>query len=239
VVFLSNRDNASSLFVGELGGAARRLPLSADFVFAQAHWSSDGRALYAVRGLAGNNEGPQHGVRIDVATGRVEVLGALGERVSDVRESADSRTLYFATMEGPLMQLWQARADAPDRHTRLPLPLVEEYDVRGGLLAYAEPHQSDLVVCTLPQLRCAPAGLPQRDGRTGWALSDDALWLGFYGEPGELVRFDLARRAITTRVPHGPWSIGPNLTIAPDQRLAIVARQEPPAIDLMLARRVR
>jgi DNA-binding winged helix-turn-helix (wHTH) protein len=239
VVFLSNRDNTSSLFVGELGGAARRLPLPAEFVFARAHWSHDGQALYAVRGGVTAGDGPQHGVRIDVATGRVDVLAGLGERVSDVRDAADGRTLYFATLDGPLMQVWQAPADAPDRHTRLPLPLVEDYDIRGGLLAYAEPHQSDLVVCTLPALRCAPAGLPPQDGRTGWALADDALWIGIYGDPGELQRFDLATRVVTTRLPHGPYAIGPNLAIAPDQQLAIVARQEPPAIDLMLARRPR
>jgi hypothetical protein len=169
----------------------------------------------------------------------VEVLAGLGGRVFDVRDSADGRTLYFATDDGPLMQLWQAPADAPERHVRLPLPLVEEFDVRGALLAYTEPHQSDVVVCALPALRCAPAGLPAQEGRTGWALADDALWIGFYGDPGELVRFDLARRAVTTRLPHGPFSIGRNLAVSPDQRFAIISRHEPPAIDLMLARRAR
>ena len=239
VLFSSNRDNTASLFIGEIGGAARRLPLPTEFVFARAHWSHDGAALYAVRGPATASVAPQHGVRIDVASGRVEVLAGLGDRVSDLRDSADGRTLYFATQQGPLMQLWSAPVDAPERQTRLALPLVDEYDVHGGRLAYEDPQQADLVVCALPGLRCAPAGLPAREGRTGWTLAGDALWVGYGGDPGELVRFDLERREVTARVPHGPSALGPSIAIAPDERRVILARQDAPAIDLMLARRPR
>jgi hypothetical protein len=51
---------------------------------------------------------------------------------------------------------------------------------------------------------------------------------------GELVRFDLARGEVTARLPYVPSAIGPNLAIAPDQRHAIISREERPAIDLML-----
>ncbi len=79
------------------------------------------------------------------------------------------------------------------------------------------------------------AGVSALDGRLGWTLADDALWIGLYGTPGELVRFDLAQHRVTARIAPGPLAIGGNLAISPDQRLAIIARQEPPAIDLMLA----
>jgi len=239
VLFSSNRDNTASLFVGEIGGAARRLPLPTEFVFARAHWSHDGASLYAVRGIAIASDASQQAVRIDAATGRVDVLAGLGDRVSDLRDSADGRTLYFATQEGPLMQLWSAPVDAPDRPTRLALPLVAEYDVHGSRLAYEDAQQSDLMVCTLPALSCAPAGLPAKDGRTGWALTDAALWVGYAGDPGELVRFDLDRRAVTARLPHGPSALGPNVAVAPDERRVVVSRQDAPAIDLMLARHAR
>jgi hypothetical protein len=239
VVFLSNRDNAASLFVGVPGGEMRRLPLPADYIFVRAHWSHDGRALYAVRGRARNVDVPTRGVRIDPSSGRVETLDALGDGVTDVRDADGGRMLYFATQDGNVMQLWRAPADAPGRREKLPLPSVDEYDLRGARLAYSAPRGRDLVVCDLPDLRCAPAGLPDLEERSGWALADDALWVGIEGDPGELLRFDLQSRSVTLRLPHGPSAIGPNVGIAPDQRRAIIARQEPPAIDLMIARRPR
>ena len=239
VLFLSNRDNAASLFVGTLDGDARRLPLPTDHAFTQAHWSHDGRMLYAVRSQNGPDMEPSRGVRIDPASGRIDVLTELGEWVVDVRESADGSTLYFAVLDGSLMQLWRAPVSSPGTRERLPLPKVDAYDVRGERLAYSEPRARDIVVCTIPQLRCAPAGLREDERRMGWALGDDALWFGLYGEPGELVRFDLASRRYDARLPLSPSAVGPNLAIAPGERVAIVARQEPPAIDLMLAPRQR
>ena len=70
----------------------------------------------------------------------------------------------------------------------------------------------------------------------GWALAADALWISDTDETsGELLRFDLARRAVNAHLPHAPSAIGPNLAIAPDERHAVISRAEPPAIDLMLA----
>ena len=239
VVFSSNRDNVSSLFVGTPGGDARRLPLPVDNVYFQAHWAHDGRSLYAVEWRPASGDGSMRGVRIDPASASIERFDVLGEGVSDLRDDAQGRTLYFATQEGPLMQLWRAPADAPERRERLALPKVLDYDLRNDRLVYAQPQQSDLTVCELPELRCAAAGLPEHEGRTGFALGRDALWVGYYGEPGELVRFDLASRTVTQRFAHGPSAVGINLAISPDERHALIARQEPPAIDLMLASRPR
>jgi len=239
LVFLSNRDNLASLFLGTPGGEAHRLPLPADLMHAQAHWSHDGRSLYAVQWRAGGGESSLRGVRIDPERATVERLDGLGEGISDVRDSADGRTLYFAVQEGPLMNVWRAPIDRLEGRERLPLPKVLDYDIAGNRLVYAEPQRSDLTVCELPEVRCTSAGLPEHEGRIGFALAGDAVWVGYYGEPGELVRFDLSRRAITQRIPHGPSAIGSNMAISPDERLAVIARKEPPAIDLVLAPRAR
>ncbi len=156
VAFMSNRDNAASVFVGELDGPARRLPLPAGALFVRFHWSHDGRFLYAVRGVANDDEAPQYGVRIDAATGGIEVLAALGSDINDVRDSADGRLLYFGTREAGSMRLWRAPVDALERRERLALPVVEEYDLRGARLAYTAAGQPDIVACDLPALACAP-----------------------------------------------------------------------------------
>jgi len=237
VVFLSNRDNTASLFVGTPGGEARRLPLpTTDFIFVRAHWSFDGRALYAVRQQLGAIDAPTHAVRIDPDTGDVHPLDALGDWVTDVRDTPDGRTLYFGVQEGQVMKMWRAPADAPARREALALPKVLDFDLHGDRLAYVLPREPDITLCTLPDLRCKPAGLPLQPGRAGWTLTNDALWVGYHaGEPGELVRYDLQNGSISARIPWGPSSIGPNLAVAPDGRHAILARQDRPAVDLMLA----
>lgn len=237
VVFLSNRDNTASLFVGTPGGEARRLPLpTTDFIFVRAHWSFDGRALYAVRQQLGAIDAPTHAVRIDPDSGAVQPLDALGDWVTDVRDTPDGRTLYFGVQQGQVMKMWRAPVDAPARREALALPKVVDFDLRGDRLAYVLPREPDITLCTLPDLRCKPAGLPPQPGRTGWTLTNDALWVGYHAsEPGELVRYDLRNGSISARVPWGPSSIGPNVAVAPDGRHAILARQDRPAVDLMLA----
>jgi len=37
----------------------------------------------------------------------------------------------FATASGPLMQLWRAPVAEPEQRERLPLPLVETFDLAG------------------------------------------------------------------------------------------------------------
>jgi hypothetical protein len=237
LVFLSNRDNVASIFVGTPGGDMHRLPLPADYVFAQPHWSHDGRALYAVRGSVDATDTTQRAVRIDLQSGRIDVLAAMGDQVGDVRETDDGQSLYFGVASGPLMQLWRAPLAEPAKRERLPLPLVDAFDLNGSTLAYSEPRVRDITVCALPALVCAPAGLPRMaKERMGWALAANAVWVGDTDEVrGELLRFDLRRHEVTARLPHAPSAIGPNLAIAPDQRRAVISRAERPAIDLMLA----
>ena len=202
-----------------------RLPLPAEYVFAQPHWSHDGRALYAVRGSADPKDETQQAVLIDPQSGHVDVLAALGNRVSDVRDSDDGSRVYFGVTSGPLMQLWRAPAARLADRERLPLPLVDAFDVVGRTLAYSQPRAQDITVCALPELRCTPAGLPPMSKtRMGWALAADALWISDTDETsGELLRFDLARRAVNAHLPHAPSAIGPNLAIAPDERHAVIS----------------
>jgi DNA-binding winged helix-turn-helix (wHTH) protein/Tol biopolymer transport system component len=236
IVFLSNRDNAASIFVGTPGGAMHRVPLPADHVFVQPHWSHDGRTLYAIRGSTDATDAAQQAVTIDPQSGRVDVLAALGDRVAEVRDTDDGAMLYFGVVSGPLMQLWRAPAAQPSQRERLPLPLVDTFDLDGRTLAYSQPRVAPITLCELPDLHCAPARLPPLSKRrTSWALASKALWIADSdGMTGELVRFDPARGEVTARLPYVPSAIGPNLAIAPDQRHAIISREERPAIDLML-----
>jgi len=240
VVFDSNRDNPISIFVGALGGDAHRLPLPADYEFGEAHWSNDGKLIYGVRATRSGGSITSQAVRIDPQSVQVEVIDALGDMVAAVRESGDASTLYYSVSDGTQLWLWRAPAADLTRRERLPLPAISEFDVRGERLAYRAPRASDITVCDLPALACAPAGIAALGGPiAGWALARDALWvrLGRMDQSGELVRFDLAQHKVTTRMSVGATAIGANVAVSPDERQVIVAVQERVAIDLMLAPR--
>jgi len=77
----------------------------------------------------------------------------------------------FATASGPLMQLWRAPVAEPEQRERLPLPLVETFDLAGRTLACSEPNVTDITVCTRRDLRCAG---DRPDARAG-ALTSNAM----------------------------------------------------------------
>ncbi|HEY1327897.1 MAG TPA: winged helix-turn-helix domain-containing protein [Casimicrobiaceae bacterium] len=238
VVFDSNRDNPISVFVGALDGPARRLPLPADAEFAGAEWSYDGRLIYATRSRRNGKAVVSNAVRIDPRNAQVEVIDALGDMVGGVRDSADGSTLYYVVSDGDQLWLWRAAAANPTRREKLTLPAVSEFDVHGERLAYREPRGTEIVVCDLPAIHCSPAAPPPGTARImGWSLSSDAVWMrvGGMDQASELLRYDLARGTVTQRLRVGPPTVGENVAISPDQRLAIVAVQERIAIDLMLA----
>jgi Tol biopolymer transport system component/DNA-binding winged helix-turn-helix (wHTH) protein len=243
VVFDSNRDNPISVFIGVIGGAVRRLPLPADHEFGEAHWSHDGRMIYAVRvRREGGTVSGAQAVRIDPHNANVEVIDPLGSMVAAVRDTADGSMLYYAVTDGMLATLWRAPAADPTQRERLPLPAVVEFDLEGDRLAYREPRGTSITVCELPALRCAPAALPSGTARiSGWSLARDALWVrtGAVDQPGELMRLDLAQGKVTSRTKVGPAAIGANVAVSPDQRRAIVSVQERVSIDLMLAPHAR
>ena len=236
VVFASNRDGAAGLYVGTPGADAVRLPLSPDFVYLRPHWSHDGRSVYAIR--AGRREDgtrAQQAIRIAAGDGAVTVLAPLGDDVLDVREADDGRTLVFGEVVGNAARLLRVPV-AGGPAERLPLPLVSEYQVAGPRLAFAQPGLTGLTLCDLATLKCEPLLVAIGDAnRFDWLLTGDAVWYREAAAPGTIVRYDLARRAVGERHAFGPAALGLSFAVRPDGRVLVAAREEPPAIDLMLA----
>ena len=237
-MFGSNRDGSQALFVGTLDGAAARLALSADFIYMRPHWSHDGRAIHAIR-ASRREDGTrvQQAIRIAVASGAVDVLSALGDDVFDVREADGGRALIVGEVAGNAARLLRKAAPGAPAE-RLPLPLVGNYQIAGNRIAFTQPELTGLTLCDLGTLKCEPVVVPVGEAnRFDWLLTDDAVWYRTAAPPYELVRFDLARRAIDWRNAFAPTAFGLAFAVRPDGRALLVAREEPPAIDLMYAPR--
>lgn len=236
VVFASNREGVSGLFVGAPGAEAARLPLSADYIYLRPHWSHDGRAVYAIR-ASRREDGArvQQAIRVAVADGAVDVLTALGDDVFDVREADGGRALVVGEVAGNAARLLRVPA-AGGPAERLPFPLVSEYQVAGRRIAFAQPGLTGLTLCDLETLKCEPLAVAIGDAnRFDWLLTHDAVWHRDAAAPDELVRLDLARRDVVRRHALGPAALGQSFAVRPDGRALLVAREERPAIDLMLA----
>ncbi len=240
VLFISNRDGASAIFVAALDGEPRRVLPADDYVYLRPRWSHDGRAIYAVR-ASRREDGSrvQQGVRISVAEGRADVLAALGNDVVDVREVDEGRELVVGETAGNATRLLRTAPDGTQPR-RLALPVVGELAVAGGRIAFTQPQLPGLTLCEWATLKCEPLPLPiDETNRFDWTLTADAVWYRTPSAPSELVRFDLARRAATWRSSFAPTALGLSIAVAPDHRSVLVAREAPTAIDLMLARRPR
>ncbi len=236
VLFISNRDGASGIFIAATDGPAQRLPLPDDFVYLRPHWSADGRAIYAIR-ASRREDGAriQQAIRIAVPDGRVDVLTALGDDVYDVRDTDGGRTLIVGEVVGNAARVMRVPA-AGGVAERLPLPLASEYQVAGQRLALAQPQLSGLTLCDLATLKCEPLPLPITDGnRFDWLLTADAVWYRAAAAGDELVRYDLERRTVTWRSAFAPTAFGLAIAVRPDGRQLLVAREGPLAIDLMYA----
>lgn len=239
IVFVSNRDGAAGLYVAAPGSEPVRLAVTDDHVYMRPHWSDDGREIYAVRvGRREDGGRVQQAVRIDVATRRLEVLAALGDNVFDLRPAGDGRHwLVGEIADNAARLLLHGSLEATGQ--RLPLPIAAEYQVAGGRIALLQPALEGLTLCELATTRCEQVALPIGDAnRFDWQLARDAIWYRTAGTR-DLVRFDLGQRNITFTSAHGPTAAGTSIAVAPDGRRAIVAREAPLAIDLMLAPRGR
>ena len=235
VLFVSNRDGAGAVYVAPLDGPPRRILGNDEFSYMRPHWSRDGKAIHAVR-LTRRTDGErvQEAVRADVATGAVEVLTAFGTHVFDVREAGDG-TLVVGELVGNAARLLRA-ASASATPERLPLPMATEYQVAGGKLAFMQPNLIGLTLCDLKTLRCEPLDVAiDESNRFDWFLTPDAVWHRTLGTPAEVARYDLGKRAITWRHPFAPTAFGLSLAASADGRSLLVAREAPPAIDLMFA----
>jgi Tol biopolymer transport system component/DNA-binding winged helix-turn-helix (wHTH) protein len=233
VLFVSNRDGAGAIYVASLDGPPRRILGTDEFTYMRPHWSRDGRFAYAVRvSRREDGERVQQAVRADADTGSIEVLPALGANVYDVREAGDG-TLVVGEVSGNVARLLRAgtRTSAPER---LPWPMVSEYQVAGEKVAFMQPNLSGLTLCDVRSQRCEPLDAAvDETNRFDWVLTRDAVW---YRTPApEVVRYDLAKRAVTGRYSFAPTAFGLSLAVSPDERALLVAREAPPVIDLMYA----
>ncbi|MBS0319668.1 MAG: PD40 domain-containing protein [Proteobacteria bacterium] len=238
VAFVSNRDGTEALYVGTLDGDAVRVPGGEGYRTIRPRWADDGRALYAVRSPIGDARDRSRAVKVDIATGGIVELDALGDHVEDVTPAGDGRKLIVGEYAGHAVRLSRTSLDGRDA-TRLALPLISEFRVADGRIAFAQPQLTGLTVCELATLACRPLPVPIDDAtRYDWTLAPDALWRQVVtADGGALERIDLATGAVVQRYPTGAAALGVNVAAGPGGVPLFVAREDTPDIDLMVAPR--
>ncbi|MBL8524384.1 MAG: PD40 domain-containing protein [Betaproteobacteria bacterium] len=242
VVFASNRDGSEGIFVGELNGdvagAARRMPLPEGFRYIRPHWSPDGSTIFAVRiALSASRPSQQQAIRIDAASGKHEVMTSLGNAINAVFPLSNGDLLIGEISEYAMRLI---RYDSSGRQgTRLALPLVAEFTVRGNTLVYTLPQLTGATRCELDTLRCSPIPVALNDSnRFDWALGRDAIWYRGVNTDGKraLARYDLTTGKLEN-FDYAPTGAGSSIAASADGKRLIVMREEPPVIDLMLVRK--
>ncbi len=239
LVFVSNRDGSEGVFAGavdnKLDGELKRLTPTDAYRYIRPHWSPDGRHIYAVRiAISAARPTEQRGLRIDPATGAIEVLTHLGTAVNDVRELADGKTLLVAELAGNAMRLAKSGLSA-GALDRLGLPLVHDHMVTGNELIFTQPQMNGATRCRLDTLACAPLQIELGEqNRFEWTLAPDAVWYRRPGAPASvLVRHDLKTGKLSVH-DYPPTATGTNLAASSDGRYLVVAREAPPSMDLMM-----
>lgn len=238
VLFASNRDGTDALYVAPLDGEPRRIAFGENQRYLRPHWSADGRSVYAIRSSLALGAGQQEAVRIPVAGGPAEILAPLGHAVNDVREGGDGK-LYWGELSAHAMRLMRAPLDDLAHPERLPTPLVSNYQIDSGRLVFSQPQLKALTVCRLETLACEPLGLDISEVDVyHWVLARRSVYLRHRRGDGDvaLARFDLATRRIAERWDFVPSGAGASIAVSPDESRLLVAREEGPAIDLMIAR---
>ncbi|MCL4690600.1 MAG: PD40 domain-containing protein [Burkholderiales bacterium] len=237
VAFVSNRDGPEALYVAPLDGEAARVSPPGEHRYIRPRWAPDGRALYAVRIPVGAKPAPQVAVRVTLADGREEALEALGTAINAVSPSADGQWLYAGILEGESMRVVRAPAAAPAAPERLPLPPVAEFHLNATHLAYTRPGRTGASLCRLADLACEALDVPLDDAnRFDWVLAAQALYYPVPAPGGRrLARYDLGTRKLAWVKDLAPTASGLALAVSPDETRLVVSRQDPPAIDLMIA----
>ena len=238
LVFASNRDGADAIYVATAGGEARRIAFGEGYRFLRPHWSPDGRFVYGVRTIAAaGSASPSEAVRFPAAGGPVEVLAALGRSVGDVREGPGG-ILYWGEAADHALRLMRAPLADLAHPERLPLPLVSQDQLSGGRLAFTQPNLDKVTLCQLDTLACAPLRIGiAASGALHWALTPGALYARAPSNGTlQLARFDLATQAMTRQWDIAPSGAGSSIAVSADERHIVVAKEEDPAIDLMIAR---
>jgi DNA-binding winged helix-turn-helix (wHTH) protein/Tol biopolymer transport system component len=237
VLFASNRDGFDALYVAAPGSEPRRIAFGESYRYLRPHWSTDGRAVYAVRTSLDLAAGAQEAVRIPLDGKPIEVLVPLGHSVNDVRDGADGK-VYWGELSAHAMRLMRAPANELAHPERLPLPLVTQYQLSGNRLVFTQPQLPALTSCRLDTLACEPLGLEISEVDVyHWTLAPRSVYYRRRdGDDVRLARFDLATRKIAQTWDFVPSGAGATIAVAPDESRLLVAREEGPAIDLMIAR---
>jgi Tol biopolymer transport system component/DNA-binding winged helix-turn-helix (wHTH) protein len=241
IAFASNRDGIDAIYVAAPGGEPRRIVATEGMRYATPHWSRDGRYVYAARYVLRKPAGTtlDQVVRIPAGGGPAEQLAALGDRVDDVLVAEDGR-VYFAERDGHAMRLSRAPLGDLSRIERLPLPVVSRYRIAGGRLVFTQPNLKTLTSCRLDTLACEPLpGLSIGDfDHDHWAVGPRSVFLRVVNAEGKLrlARYDLDSRRLTQSWDLAPNANGASIAISPDESRVAIVREEPPAIDLMIAR---
>jgi hypothetical protein len=183
----------------------------------------------------------QNAVRVSVPDGKVEVLEHLGTAVNSVRPSPDGQWLYVGELTGNAMRMSRARIDSKAPPERLPLPVVGEFQLTAERIVFTQPDLAGATSCSLPELTCERIDVAIDDGtRFDWLLAGKSLWFPVRGPGGrQLARYDLAEGRLAERRAFAPTANGLALALSPDGKRLVVAREDAPAIDLMIARAAR
>jgi dipeptidyl aminopeptidase/acylaminoacyl peptidase len=240
VAFASNREGFDAIYVAALDGEPRKVLWSESHRYLGPRWSGDGRSLYAVRiGTDSTGAAVQHAVRIAVEGGAEEVLRGLGAGVNAVAETRDGRWIFVGENAEHSMRLLRAPASRPESPERLPLPLVSQFLLNAERIVFMQPQLVTITSCRLATLACEPLGLEIAEADTyHWNLGPRSLFVRRRDEGGaSIARFDLASGRFTAKVAFPPSGAGTSIAASPDESTLLVAREEGPAIDLMVARR--
>jgi dipeptidyl aminopeptidase/acylaminoacyl peptidase len=240
VVFCSNREDTDGIFIGTLGGDARRLPLPAGYRYIRPHWTPDGRHILVVRMAANaSRPGEQQAIKIDAVSGQHEILAQAGNAVNAAHVLGNG-DLLIGEVSDYAMRIVRINQSTGEKK-RLALPLVGDFAVNATSLVYTLPQLSGATRCDIDTLSCAPLKIALNDAnRFDWTLAKDAIWY-LDVEPAAtgrraLHRIDLASGRIS-RHDFAPSGAGTSLAVSPDGTKLIVMQEAPPAIDLMIARR--
>ena len=110
--------------------------------------------------------------------------------------------------------------------------------VDGTHIAFTQLQIRGLTLCNLDDLVCEALPLPISDATQGaWTLGAGAVWyLDTSATPFTLARYDVGAKRVTMRTPSRPMAFGRTIAVAPDGASALLAREAPTLIDLMIAR---
>jgi hypothetical protein len=110
--------------------------------------------------------------------------------------------------------------------------------VNAEWLVFAQPQLARLTACRLQTLACAPLAVElEPDALYHWALGARSLYVRVReaGKLGVAVH-DIATGERRTILPLAPSGAGTSIAPAPDDSALLIAREEGPTVDLMLAR---